>query len=138
MLRRITQITSTGSPPLLSDLDILCEMEHEGPKRLPPNLCGSECSSRVREMLVSHPWQILTSTNIGSESDPKRKCMCMQASHGNSKCLIPPPPPPPLSLSLCLSPSLHSPQHLTPATLFLDSSIPLCSFISLSSFFLVH
>ena len=21
----------TGSPPLLSDLDILCEMEHEGP-----------------------------------------------------------------------------------------------------------
>ena len=22
---------STGSPPLLSDLDFLCEMEHEGP-----------------------------------------------------------------------------------------------------------
>ena len=40
--------------------------------------------------------------------------------------------------STLLSPSLHSPQHLTPATLFLDSSIPLCSFISLSYSFLVH
>ena len=49
-----------------------------------------------------------------------------------------PPPPPSLSLSLSLSPCRLSPQHLTPATLFLDSSIPLCSFISLSSFLLVH
>ena len=33
VLRRITDYrrTITGSPPLLSDLDIVCEMEHEGP-----------------------------------------------------------------------------------------------------------
>ena len=31
----------TGSPPLLSDLDILCEMEHEGLKTFSLITCGS-------------------------------------------------------------------------------------------------
>ena len=30
----LRRIAITGSPPLLSDLDILCEMEHEGPLSL--------------------------------------------------------------------------------------------------------